>query len=121
MAKREPALEALFYLYPCLLFVSLLGVQTFQFYLERKREARRSASPVVAETKQSDERTKRIAAWLIWMLQLVLCFLLLASIVLAVREALREPHHSLKGKIVFSSSAYLVCLSIVLLVRPCPC
>lgn len=105
MAKGELALRITFYLYPCLLFVALLGVQSFQFYRNRGRDARRNASD--DKDKHDAESIRRFHARLIWFLQLVLSFLLLASIIVTAREAVAGRHDG-SGNVDFPFSAYLV-------------
>lgn len=105
MATGELALRITFYLYPCLLFVALLGVQSFQFYRNRGRDARRNASD--DKDKHDAESIRRFHARLIWFLQLVLSFLLLASIIVTAREAVAGRHDG-SGKVDFPFSAYLV-------------
>lgn len=108
MADAQLGLKIAFYAYPCVIFLTLLGVQSLQFYLSRRRESR----PVALDNdqKQKAEAIKRFYARLIWILQLALSIILLVTIVLAVREALTDQH--VTGTITFSFSAYLVKLTI---------
>ncbi|KAH6693590.1 hypothetical protein F5X68DRAFT_45840 [Plectosphaerella plurivora] len=103
MASGELGLKVAFYTYPCILFVSLLGVQSFQFYRRRHRESTRDATTTI--DKQDAESIRKWYAWLLWVLQLGLSVLLLASVVIAVREAVANLHEA--GKVSFSFSAYL--------------
>ncbi|KAH7146163.1 hypothetical protein EDB81DRAFT_947200 [Dactylonectria macrodidyma] len=103
MAVAELGLKLAFYLYPCLVFVTLLGSQSLQYYLNRRRDSRRNASE---EQKQKTDSIRRSHARLIWFFQLLLSALLLVSIILAVREALVGPH-DVDDTIEFSFSAYL--------------
>lgn len=105
MASPEVGLKVIFYLYPCLLFVTLLGSQCLQFYLSRGREPRRIA--LDNEQKQKAESIRRVYARVIWCLQLVLLLLFVASIAITAREAV-SGHHDSDGKVDFSFSAYLV-------------
>ncbi|RSL87084.1 hypothetical protein CEP51_002450 [Fusarium floridanum] len=104
MASPEVGLKVIFYLYPCLLFVTLLGSQCLQFYLSRGREPRRIA--LDNEQKQKAESIRRVYARVIWSLQLVLLLLFVASIAVAAREAV-SGHHDSDGTVDFSFSAYL--------------
>ncbi|KAJ4255133.1 hypothetical protein NW757_004638 [Fusarium falciforme] len=104
MASPEVGLKVIFYLYPCLLFVTLLGSQCLQFYLSRGREPRRIA--LDNEQKQKAESIRRVYARVIWFLQLVLSLLFVASIAITAREAV-SGHHDSDGTVDFSFSAYL--------------
>ncbi|UPK92891.1 hypothetical protein LCI18_003826 [Fusarium solani-melongenae] len=104
MASPEVGLKVIFYLYPCLLFVTLLGSQCLQFYLSRGREPRRIA--LDNEQKQKAEGIRRVYARVIWFLQLVLSLLFVASIAITAREAV-SGHHDSDGTVDFSFSAYL--------------
>ncbi|KAM6530257.1 hypothetical protein FALCPG4_008382 [Fusarium falciforme] len=104
MASPEVGLKVIFYLYPCLLFVTLLGSQCLQFYLSRGREPRRIA--LDNEQKQKAESIRRVYARVIWFLQLVLSLLFVASIAINAREAV-SGHHDSDGTVDFSFSAYL--------------
>lgn len=104
MADAELGLKLAFYLYPCLVFATLLGSQTLQYYLNRRRDSRRNASE---EQKQKTDSIRRSHSHLIWFIQLLLSVLLLVSIILAVREALASRHDAV-DTIEFSFSAYLV-------------
>lgn len=104
MASGELGLKTAFYVYPCILFVSLLGVQSFQFW-RRRRDATAGASATI--DKQDADAIRRFYARLLWLLQLVLSILILASVIIAVREAVAELHDA-SGKVSFSFSAYLV-------------
>jgi hypothetical protein len=107
MASGELGLKVAFYVYPCVLFVSLLGVQSFQFYQRRQRDATRDAAASATIDKQDAEGIRKFYAWILWLLQLGLSMLLLASVVIAVREAVAGLHDA-SGKVAFSFSAYLV-------------
>ncbi|RSM20096.1 hypothetical protein CDV31_000889 [Fusarium ambrosium] len=104
MASPEVGLKVIFYLYPCLLFVTLLGSQCLQFYLSRGREPRRIA--LDNEQKQKDESIRRVYARVIRSLQFVLLLLFVASIAVTAREAV-SGHHDSDGTVDFSFSAYL--------------
>ncbi|KAH7268664.1 hypothetical protein B0J15DRAFT_419120 [Fusarium solani] len=112
MASPEVGLKVIFYLYPCLLFVTLLGSQCLQFYLSRGREPRRIA--LDNEQKQKAESIRRVYARVIWFLQLVLSLLFVASIAITAREAV-SGHHDSDGTVDFSFSAYLASHAGVLL------
>ncbi|RSL55240.1 hypothetical protein CEP54_009498 [Fusarium duplospermum] len=112
MASPEVGLKVIFYLYPCLLFVTLLGSQCLQFYLSRGREPRRIA--LDNEQKQKAESIRRVYARVIWSLQLVLLLLFVASIAITAREAV-SGHHDSDGTVDFSFSAYLASHAGVLL------
>lgn len=104
MAGAQLGLKISFYVYPCLLFFTLLSVQSFQFYRDRHGVISR---PLVTdpEQKQKAEKTRRSFARFTWFFQLLLCLLFLASIVLVAREAVGQDE--LPGRIDFSFSAYL--------------
>ncbi|KAM0420478.1 hypothetical protein ACHAPT_011772 [Fusarium lateritium] len=104
MASPQLGLKIIFYVYPCLLFATLLGSQALQFYRSRGREPRRIA--LDNDQKQKAESIRRVYARLIWLLQLVLSALFIASIAIAAREAIGG-HHDLDGTVDFSFSAYL--------------
>ncbi|KAI8665546.1 hypothetical protein LRP88_03952 [Fusarium phalaenopsidis] len=104
MTSPEVGLKVIFYLYPCLLFVTLLGSQCLQFYLSRGREPRRIA--LDNEQKQKAESIRRVYARVIWFLQFILSLLFVASIAIAAREAV-SGHHDSDGTVDFSFSAYL--------------
>ncbi|EEU38787.1 uncharacterized protein NECHADRAFT_83033 [Fusarium vanettenii 77-13-4] len=104
MANPEVGLKVIFYLYPCLLFVTLLGSQCLQFYLCRGREPRRIA--LDNDQKQKAESIRRVHTRVIWLLQLVLSLLFVASVAITAREAV-SGHHDSDGTVDFSFSAYL--------------
>ncbi|KFA55612.1 hypothetical protein S40293_09681 [Stachybotrys chartarum IBT 40293] len=104
MATGDLPLKLCFYLYPCLLFVALLGGQALQFYCDRHRGPRQDASD--ADQKQKAQRVRRTSAWIIWLLQVVLSLLLLASVIVVARDAVNN-HDNVPGRISFSFSAYL--------------
>jgi hypothetical protein len=106
MAGPQLGFKICFYLYPCLLFIVLLGAQSFEFYLHRHR-APVSTSPN-AEQKTKVERLQRLCARLIWPLQLALSILLLVSVILAVREVVAGKYDG-AGSIEFPLTAYVVC------------
>ncbi|CAM1504934.1 Fc.00g025250.m01.CDS01 [Cosmosporella sp. VM-42] len=103
MANTQVGLKVAFYVYPCLLFATLLGAQSLQFYRDRRRGSPASATD--NEQKKKAESIRRIHARVIWLLQLVLSVLLLVSIILVVREAFANQH--VEGEIKFASSAYV--------------
>lgn len=107
MAGAEQALEAAFYLYPCLLTLTLLGVQCLQFYLHRRRVSRPGASE--SKPVEGHERIRNIFAWIIWTLQIVLSAVLLASIILVVQDAV-SGRNEVASRIEFPLSAYSVCV-----------
>ncbi|RFN52869.1 ATP-binding cassette, subfamily b [Fusarium flagelliforme] len=112
MAKEELGLKIGFYAYPCALFVTLLGVQSAQFYLSR-HGARQNAS-LDNDAKSKADSIRRFYARCIWVFQLILCGLVVASIVLATKEVFAD-QKELRGKILFSFSAYLASFVGVLL------
>lgn len=105
MAEPQLGLKLAFYAYPCLLFLTLLGGQSIQYYYSRRKGSEPSASDA---QKQKAATTRRIYEKTIWALQLILSLLLLASTVLAVLEAVTAQHEA-TGHIRFPFSAYLVC------------
>ncbi|TDZ15241.1 ABC transporter aclQ [Colletotrichum orbiculare MAFF 240422] len=99
MAETQLGLQVAFYLYPCGLFVALLGSQTAQYWRERRGGPRRTAT---------DEKSTSIRTFynrLIRLFQLVLSLVILASIILAVRDAFAGKHDA--GRAEFPSSAYV--------------
>ncbi|KAG9255603.1 uncharacterized protein F5Z01DRAFT_549427 [Emericellopsis atlantica] len=108
----QSGLRIVFYLYPCLLILTLLGAQAFEYYRDR-RGASRHAVPS-SEQKEDARIIKRKFTRPIWLLQLVLSLLLLASIVLAVRQAVVDLSGN-GGKIEFPFSAYIASHVAVLL------
>ncbi|KID82981.1 ABC transporter, transmembrane domain, type 1 [Metarhizium guizhouense ARSEF 977] len=115
MARAELALQTLFYLYPVLLTLTLIGAQCLLFFRNRRREAASIANPSPSDHEpKRPERTRRTCAWLIWSLQLVQSALLIASTSLAAKEALAD-HDEAPGKTAFPFSAYLASYVAVLL------
>ncbi|KAL6414129.1 ATP-binding cassette, subfamily B [Ilyonectria robusta] len=112
MASTQLGLKIAFYTYPCLLFLTLFGVQSYQFYRSRRRNARHDASN--DEPPQNAGSVRKIYARLIWSFQLVLSALLVVSIVIAVREAVAR-QDGVVGTIEFTFSAYLAAYVGVLL------
>lgn len=105
MATEQLGLKVAFYLYPTLLIVTLLGVQSLQFYRERRRKRSGNASPK-PEPRQDAKTTQKKFNGPIWAFQLILCVLLITSIILVIKEAVAD--HGKSGKIDFPFSAYLV-------------
>ncbi|KAG8162905.1 hypothetical protein KVR01_007383 [Diaporthe batatas] len=101
MAGVQQGLEVAFYLYPCGLFATLLGSQSVQYYRERHGKPSRDAT---ADQKQA-EATRRLYARLIWGVQLLLSLLVLASIVVVLRDAVAG--HAGGPDAAFPDSAYL--------------
>ncbi|KAJ4251444.1 hypothetical protein NW762_011427 [Fusarium torreyae] len=114
MAKAELGLRIGFYVYPCILFVTLLGVQSAQFWLSRHGEPKSRQDALDNERKQQADKIRRFYARLIWILQLVLSLLIIATIVVAVREVFAD-QRDVTGNIVFDFSAYLASFVAVLL------
>ncbi|GKU04928.1 hypothetical protein FLAG1_07664 [Fusarium langsethiae] len=114
MAKEELGLKIGFYAYPCALFVTLLGVQSAQFYLTRHGDPKTRQNALDNDLKSKTEKIQRFYARLIWGFQLVLSGLIIASIVLATREVFAD-QKDIEGKIIFSFSAYLASFVGVLL------
>jgi hypothetical protein len=98
-------LRIVFYLYPCLLILTLLGAQSFEFYRDRRRASRQPVRS--AEEKAEAQKVQRTSTRAIWILQLLLSLLILASIVLTVRQAVIDQSDT-DGQIDFPFSAYLV-------------
>lgn len=105
MAEPQLGLKLAFYAYPCLLFLTLLGGQSIQYYYNRRKGSESSISDA---QKQKATTTRRNYEKTIWALQLILSLLFLASTVLAVLEAV-SGQHAATGHIRFPFSAYLVC------------
>nr|XP_036587277.1 heavy metal tolerance protein [Colletotrichum truncatum]KAF6798008.1 heavy metal tolerance protein [Colletotrichum truncatum] len=108
MAGVQLGLQVAFYLYPCGLFVALLGAQSAQFWRERRGGPRRDAP---------DEKAvalRRFYNRIIWTLQLILSLVLFASIIVAVRDAFGGTHDG-PGKVQFPFTAFLASYVAVLL------
>ncbi|KAH6954357.1 hypothetical protein DER45DRAFT_540496 [Fusarium avenaceum] len=114
MAKAELGLKVAFYAYPCVLFVTLLGVQSAQFYLSRHGNPQARHGALDADQKQRADKTRRIFARLIWTFQLILSFLLIASIVLTTKQVFAD-QGDVTGDVAFAFSAYLASFVGVLL------
>ncbi|KAF6822397.1 heavy metal tolerance protein [Colletotrichum musicola] len=108
MAGTQLGLEVAFYLYPCGLFVTLLGAQSLQFWRERRGGPRQGAPDEKADN------LRRFYTRLIWFFQLVLSLVLLASIILAVRDAFSGQYDG-DGKVALPFSAYIASYVAVLL------
>jgi hypothetical protein len=94
-----------FYVYPCLLFVVLLGIQAIQYYRERRQSSSKAA--IIAQPKPQSKSLNRAQVWMIWILQLVLSCLLLGSIIFAVRGVLLRDHDEV-GTVEWPLSSYVV-------------
>lgn len=107
MAKAELGLKIGFYAYPIALFVTLLGVQSAQFYINRHGSTTRKVA-LDSDLKQHIDKIRKFYTRCIWVLQVVLSGLLIASVVYATREVFAD-QDGVKGNVVFAFSAYLVC------------
>lgn len=107
MAKAELGLKVAFYAYPCVLFVTLLGVQSAQFYLSRHGNPQARHGALDADQKQRADKTRRIFARLIWTFQFILSLLLIASIVFTTKQVFAN-QGDVTGDVAFAFSAYLV-------------
>ncbi|KAF0316355.1 heavy metal tolerance protein [Colletotrichum asianum] len=108
MAGMQLGLQVAFYLYPCGLFVALLGAQSVQFWRERRGGPRRDAP---------DEKAVALRKFynrLIWFFQLILSAVLFASTIVAVREAFGG-HYEGPAKVDFPFAAYIASYVAVLL------
>ncbi|CAG1997587.1 unnamed protein product [Fusarium graminearum] len=114
MAREELGLKIGFYAYPCALFVTLLGVQSAQFYLARHGDPKTRQNALDNDLKTKIEKLQRFYARLIWGFQLILSGLITASIVLTTKEVFAD-QKNIEGKILFSFSAYLASFVGVLL------
>jgi ABC-type transport system involved in Fe-S cluster assembly fused permease/ATPase subunit len=96
MAGVQLGLEVAFYLYPCGLFVVLFASQSVYYYRKRQRRANGDHEDDADDDSDNKEAPgiRRFYARLIWASQFVLNLLLLASIVLVVRDAVAgtQPH-----------------------------
>jgi hypothetical protein len=106
MAKAELGLKIGFYAYPIVLFVTLLGVQSAQFYISRHGATTRKVA-LDNDVKQHIDKIRKFYARCIWVLQVVLSGLLIASVVCATREVFANQDGE-KGSVEFAFSAYLV-------------
>ncbi|KAK4131017.1 putative transport protein [Trichocladium antarcticum] len=86
MAQVQLGLQVAFYLYPCGLLVVLLASQSISYYRSRQR---RDNGGDHGDKAAADIR--RFHARLLWPSQFVLALLLLAAIVLVVRDAVAGP------------------------------
>jgi ABC-type transport system involved in Fe-S cluster assembly fused permease/ATPase subunit len=86
MAGVQLGLEVAFYLYPCGLIVVLFASQSVDYYRRRQRRAKGADDDSDLHDKAAAS-IRRSYARLIWASQFVLSLLLLASIVLVVRDA----------------------------------
>ncbi|OLN85668.1 Heavy metal tolerance protein 2 [Colletotrichum chlorophyti] len=94
MAETQLGLEISFYLYPCGLFVTLLGFQSYQFYRERHGAKRVNA------TTDDQKKASRLYARLIRFFQLIL-------IIVNARDAIAAGDYDGSGRVGFPFSAYL--------------
>lgn len=102
MAGVQLGLEVAFYLYPCGLFVVLFASQSVYYYRERQRRANGDHDVDADADADADDDSnnkeapaiRRFYARLIWASQFVFNLLLLASIILVVRDAVAgaQPH-----------------------------
>lgn len=76
-AGVELGLEVAFYLYPCGLFLTLLGSQAVEYRREKQREnSPTSENSVSAEDEKDADKIRTRYAWLIWLAQILLSTLL---------------------------------------------
>jgi|SRR5687767_6307235 len=101
----EVGMRVAFYVYPCLLFVVLLGIQAFQYYREHRQSSSESATS--DQSKRKPASLNQTQVWLIWILQLALSCLLLGSIIFTVRGVLSRGHDE-TGSVEFPLSSYVV-------------
>jgi ABC-type transport system involved in Fe-S cluster assembly fused permease/ATPase subunit len=104
MAGVQLGLEVAFYLYPCGLFVVLFASQSIYYY--RSRQRRINGADDDNDSALDDKEApgiRRFYARLIWASQFILNLLLLAAIILVVRDAVAgtQTHRN------FPYSAYL--------------
>ena len=103
MAGVQLGLQVAFYLYPCGLFVVLFASQCVYYYRSRQRRDNGGDSPEIENDDKAAAGIRRFYARLIWASQFALALLLLASIILVVRDAVAGPQtHG-----TFPYSAYL--------------
>lgn len=116
MGTDQLGLKVAFYLYPCLLLITLLGAQTLQFYRDRRRarDPRSTPDAIDGERKRHADTVRRSHSRPIWYLQVILCLLLLASIIAGIRQAVvDQPRDDTDRRIEFPLSAYLVGLPLL--------
>ncbi|KUI53152.1 Heavy metal tolerance protein [Cytospora mali] len=101
MAGVQRGLEVAFYFYPCGLFVTLLVSQSVEYYRERHGKLRHDVTD-----EKTAESIRRLYARLIWCVQFILSLLLIATIVLVVRDAVTG-HHDDDARDNFPFSAFL--------------
>ena len=89
MSGTQSGLKVAFYIYPCLLFLSLLGSQSLEHYRNRRKGTQLNVSDA---QKQKSQNIQRLYNRVIWILQLIVSLLLLASVILAVIEAITGQH-----------------------------
>lgn len=111
MGTEQLGLKVAFYLYPCLLLLSLLGAQTVQFFRDRRRarDPRSTIDATDGEQKRNADIVRRNYTRPVWFIQIVLSLSLLASIAVAIRQAVADqPHDNTDHRIEFPLSAYIV-------------
>jgi ABC-type transport system involved in Fe-S cluster assembly fused permease/ATPase subunit len=89
MAGVQLGLEVAFYLYPCGVLLVLFASQSVSYY--RRRQRRANGADDVSDPHQNDHEAagiRRSYARLLWAAQFVLSILLLAAIVLVVRDGI---------------------------------
>ncbi|TVY82207.1 ABC transporter aclQ [Lachnellula suecica] len=108
MGDTELGLAIAFYLYPCGLFATLFSLQLIRY---RYRDA---GEPLTALDEKHVQKTHRLYTNLIWIFQLLLFPLLLASIVLTVSAAIAR-RNDIPADVNFPYTAYLASHTGVLL------
>lgn len=103
--QTELGMRIAFYVYPCILFVVLLGIQAIQYYQDHRRK--KAKITTIAKSQQKSKVLNRTQVWLIWTLQLILSCLVLGSIVFSVRGVLSRDHDE-AGSVEWPLSSYVV-------------
>lgn len=101
MAGVQQGLQVAFYFYPCALFTTLLLSQSIQYYRDRHGKLRQDG----AIDEKKAESIRWLYARLVWFFQLILSLLLVATIVLVVRDAVGG--HDEDARVNFPFSAFL--------------
>ncbi|KAH8178661.1 ABC transporter domain-containing protein [Sarocladium implicatum] len=102
--QTELGMRTAFYVYPCLLFVVLLGIQAIQYYHDHRRKKSKVAPSVKTEPKF--KALNRAQIWIVWTLQLILSCLVLGSIIFSVRGVLTRDRDE-TGSVDWPLSSYV--------------
>lgn len=110
MADLKLGLDVAFYAYPVGLFATLFAGQLVAYRYRRRPDS----APAALDPKTADS-LRSLYARLIYLVQLLLVPALLASVILAVANAVHDDQHLPAGRALFPYSAYLASHVAVLL------